>query len=244
MTLPPQPRQDQSGLQWPKLLPGVLLQRYKRFIADVRLTDGRVVSAHCANSGSMSGCSEPGRQVYLSQSDNPKRRLQYTWEIIEMPASLVCVNTSVTNILVRRAITAGLIPALAGYERCRSEVKCGEHSRIDLVLDHAHRPPCFVEVKSCTLVEDGVARFPDAVTTRGLKHLKELQEQIRIGNRAAMFFLVQRVDATKFGPADHIDSAYGLELREAYRNGVEIFCYDVRLTSERMIVNRPVPLDL
>lgn len=243
MTRSLQSLQESSGLTWPKLLCGVLIERYKRFIADVRLADGEVVSAHCANSGSMRGCSEPGRSVYLSRSTNPKRRLQYTWELIDMPGSLVCVNTSVTNVMVKLAITAGLIPQLAGYERCRSEVKCGEHSRIDLVLEDANRPPCFVEVKSCTLVDEGVARFPDAVTSRGLKHLKELQEQVKLGHRAAMFFLVQRTDATSFAPADHIDSAYGLELRHAYRNGVEILCYDVQVSPERMILNRPVPLN-
>jgi sugar fermentation stimulation protein A len=160
-----------------------------------------------------------------------------------MPGSLVCVNTSVTNVMVKQAITAGLIPQLAGYGRCRSEVKCGEHSRIDLVLEDANRPPCFVEVKSCTLVDEGVARFPDAVTSRGLKHLKELQEQVKLGHRAAMFFLVQRTDATSFAPADHIDPAYGLELRHAYRHGVEILCYDVHVSPERMILNRSIPLN-
>lgn len=244
MMLAPGTYHDRPSLQWPRLLPGVLLKRYKRFIADVRLTDGRVVSAHCANSGSMTGCSEAGRPVYLSQSDNPKRRFAYTWEMIEMPTSLVCVNTSLTNVMVKHAIVAGLIPDLAGYERCRSEVKCGEHSRIDLVLEDPLRPPCFIEVKSCTLVEDDVARFPDAVTARGLKHLKELQEQVKMGNRAVMFFLVQRMDAKKFGPADRIDPAYGQELRKAHRNGVEILCYDTLLTPERMIVNLPLPLDL
>ncbi len=238
------PRRRRLGLSWPSLIRGVLIKRYKRFIADVRLADGSVVSAHCANSGSMRGCAEPDRPVYLSQSANPKRRLPYTWEMIEMPASLVCVNTFVTNILVKQAITDGLVPALSGYERCLSEVKCGEHSRIDLVLEHPDLKQCFVEVKSCTLVESGAACFPDAVTSRGLKHLKELQEQIRLGNRAVMFFLIQRMDATSFRPADHIDPAYGSELRKALRHGVEILCYDVQLTPQRMVLNRQIPTEL
>jgi sugar fermentation stimulation protein A len=243
MSVVPSPR-EHAGLHWPDPVRGVLLKRYKRFIADVRLTDGQIVSAHCANSGSMRGCCEPDRTVYLSLSTNPTRRLKYTWELIEMPGSLVCVNTSVTNTLVRQAITAGLIPDLCGYERCRSEVKCGEHSRIDMVLDDPDRPPCFVEVKSCTLVEDRVASFPDAVTSRGLKHLIELQEQVSGGNRAAMFFLVQRMDAAAFRPADHIDPAYGKELRKASLNGVEILCYDVSVTAQHMNLNRPIPVNL
>ncbi len=234
---------SRSGLNWPSLIRGVLLKRYKRFIADVRLDDGSVVSAHCANSGSMRGCAEPDRPVYLSQSTNPKRRLPYTWELIDMPGSLVCVNTFVTNILVKQAITDGLVPDLSGYERCLSEVKCGEHSRIDLVLERQDLKPCFVEVKSCTLVEAGAASFPDAVTARGLKHLKELQEQVRLGNRAVMFFLIQRMDATSFSPADHIDPVYGVELRKARRKGVEVLCYDVHVTTERMVLNLPIPTD-
>jgi sugar fermentation stimulation protein A len=208
------------------------------------LADGSVVSAHCANSGSMRGCSEPDRPVYLSRSATPNRRLLYTWEMIHMPTSLVCVNTFLTNTVVKQAITEGLVPDLSGYASCRSEVKCGEHSRIDLLLEHPDRAPCFVEVKSCTLVERGSACFPDAVTSRGLKHLKELQEQVRLGNRAVMFFLIQRMDAKSFRPADHIDPAYGQELRKAVDNGVEITCYDVWVTPERMLLNHPIAVNL
>jgi sugar fermentation stimulation protein A len=192
----------------------------------------------------MKGCSEPGMPVYLSRNDNPKRRLRYTWEMIEMPESLVCVNTQITNNLVKRALSAGVVPALSGYETIRSEVNTGRGSRIDLVLGGAEQPPCFVEVKSCTLVEGTTARFPDAKTSRGLKHLKELQEEVRLGNRAAIFFLIQRVDATSFKPADHIDPAYGTELREAVRNGVAIYCYDVILTRECMSFGSAVSIAL
>jgi sugar fermentation stimulation protein A len=232
------------GLSWPPLVQGTLLRRYKRFIADVRLSNDCVVTAHCPNSGSMKGCSEPGKIVYLSESANPARRLRHTWELIEMPTSLVCVNTLVTNRLVRQAVVSGFIPDLAGYGRVRSEVNTGRGSRIDLVLEGGGKPPCFVEIKSSTLVEGSRSSFPDAVTSRGLKHLKELQEEVRVGNRSVSFFLIQRMDAVCFGPADHIDPAYGRELREAIRNGVEIMCYDVTVDGEYISLRRPVPVQL
>ncbi|MFH1349577.1 MAG: DNA/RNA nuclease SfsA, partial [Pseudomonadota bacterium] len=218
-------------LKWPTLLQGTLIKRYQRFKADVRLRNGHVVMAHCPNSGSMLGCSEPGRPVYLSRHDNPSRKFKHTWEMIEMPTSLVGVNTMVPNWLTRKAISRGKIRALAGYERIRAEVKYGENSRIDLLLEK-EREQCFVEVKNCTLIENGIAYFPDAVTSRGLKHLLELQKMVHEGNRGVMFYLVQRMDAKKFRPADHIDPDYGQELRKAIQNGVEILVYDVTLDLE------------
>lgn len=232
------------GLPWPRLIPGKLIQRYKRFLADVRLSNGSVVTAHCANSGSMKGCCEPGRTVYLSRSDNPKRRLAYTWEMIRMPDSLVGVNTMVPNRLVAHGILGGEIPELAGYDELGREVVCNANTRLDLVLEANDGRRCFIEVKNCTLVEDGHASFPDAVTTRGRKHLVELQEQIRQGNRGVVFFLIQRMDARTFRPADHIDPAYGMELRQAVMNGVEILAYDVRITLKRIALNRSLPYEL
>jgi sugar fermentation stimulation protein/ribonuclease III len=233
-----------TGLPWPKLIRGTLIKRYKRFIADVKLKNDEVVSAHCPNSGSMLGCSEPGRPVYLSRSDNPTRRLLYTWEMIRMPSSLVGVNTLVPNKLVKHAIISGRIPELSGYESVRSEVKCSPHSRLDLILEHPDRPSCYVEVKNCTLVDDGVAYFPDAVTTRGLKHLVELQELVRLGNRGVIFFLIHRSDASAFSPADHIDPDYGAELRSAVQNGIEIQCYDVLIDLKKIAINNPLPYRL
>jgi sugar fermentation stimulation protein/ribonuclease III len=233
-----------TGLPWPKLIRGTLIRRYKRFIADVKLKNDEVVSAHCPNSGSMLGCSEPGRPVYLSRSDNPTRRLIYTWEMIRMPSSLVGVNTLVPNKLVKHAIISGRIPELSGYESVRSEVKCGAHSRLDLILEHPARPSCYVEVKNCSLVENGVAYFPDAVTTRGLKHLVELQQLVRLGNRGVIFFLIHRSDATAFSPADHIDREYGIELRAAVRNGIEIQCYDVTIDLKKIAINNSLPCRL
>ncbi len=233
-----------TGIFWPKLTRGVLVRRYKRFLADVRLQDGRTITVHCPNSGSMATCSEPGRTVYLSRSDNPVRRFPYTWEMIRMPTSLVCVNTLLTNKLVRQAAMSGFIEALAGYDRVRAEVKCGEDSRLDLVLERSDTDRCFVEIKSCTLVENGIASFPDAVTSRGLKHLKELQRQVNLGNRAVIFFLVQRTDSNVFRPADKIDAAYGSELRSAVKNGVEVHCYDVSLNLKRIAVKKTIPYEL
>ena len=160
-----------------------------------------------------------------------------------MPFSLVGVNTLIPNRLVKQSIMDGVIPELLGYEKIRSEVRCGLHSRLDLVLE---RPgsSCFVEVKNCTLIEDGTAYFPDAVTTRGLKHLVELQELVKSGHRAVIFFLIQRMDAVVFRPADRIDPVYGLELRKAVNNGVEILCYDVIISLENIAINKAVVCQL
>jgi sugar fermentation stimulation protein A len=230
-------------LKWPPLIQGTLIKRYKRFMADVKLRNGHVVTAHCPNSGSMLACSEPGRRVYLSRHNNPKRKLKYTWEMIEMPSSLVGVNTMVPNQLVKTSVLAGKIPALSGFDQVRPEVRYGENSRIDLLLEKGDER-CFVEIKNCTLVTDGVACFPDAVTSRGLKHLKELQNQVRSGDRSVMFYLIQRMDAKLFRPADHIDPAYGNELRKALKNGVEIMVYDVKLDFEGIRLNRTLPFEL
>ncbi|MFO7737667.1 MAG: DNA/RNA nuclease SfsA [Desulfatiglandaceae bacterium] len=231
---------DSACLKWPRLIRGTLLRRYKRFLADVKLGNGHVVTAHCPNSGSMLACCEPGRPVYLSHHKNPKRKLKYTWELIDMPLSLVGVNTIVPNRLAKATIAAGNIPQLSGYDSIRSEVTYGENSRIDLLLENAAER-CFVEVKNCTLVTDGVACFPDAVTSRGLKHLVELQAQVEQGHRAVMFYLVQRMDAGIFQPADHIDTGYGKELRRAIHNGVEILVYDVSINLQGIRINRELP---
>jgi sugar fermentation stimulation protein A len=226
---------------WATLLAATLIQRYKRFMADVKLRNGRVVTAFCPNSGSMKGCSEPGRTVYLSRSNNPARRLRYTWEMVEMPSSLVGVNTLVPNRLVKQSILEGLLEPFFGYEKVLSEVAYGRNSRIDLLLEGPGSRRCFVEIKNCTLVEDGVAYFPDAVTSRGFKHLVELQNEVRKGHRAVCFYLIQRMDADFFEPADRIDPSYGKELRTAVRNGVELLAYDVTLTLESIVINHRVP---
>ncbi len=233
-----------SGLKWPDLIPGTLVRRYKRFLADVNLSSGKTVTAHCPNSGAMLECSEPGRPVYLSYHDNPKRKLKYTWELIEMPESLVGVNTLVPNRLVKKSIEGGQIKKLAGYDKVLAEAKAGEHSRLDLLLKNGKKPDCYVEIKNCTLVKDNVAKFPDAVTTRGFKHLVELQRLVAEGCRCVMFYLIQRTDAVLFQPADHIDPEYGRELRKALDNGVEILVYDVMIDMKSICVNRELPYKL
>ncbi|RJP78803.1 MAG: DNA/RNA nuclease SfsA [Desulfobacteraceae bacterium] len=230
-------------LPWPDLISGTLIGRYKRFLADVRLETGETVTAHCANSGAMLQCAEPGRTVYLSFHDNPKRKLRYTWELIDMPDSLVGVNTMVPNRLVAQSIQADRIPELTGYDRISREVKAG-NSRLDLLLTKRSAPDCFIEIKNCTLVENGEALFPDAVTTRGRKHLTELRKLVKNGNRCVMFFLIQRMDAAVFKPADCIDPEYGDELRKAFANRVEIVVYDVSITLKSIAIGRRIPFVL
>ncbi len=226
---------------WPQLTKGTLISRYKRFMADVELENGHVITVHCPNSGRMLGCSEPGRTVFLSQSDNINRKFPYTWEIIHMPGSLVVVNTLRANQAAKAAIKRGLIPELTGYSAIRSEVRIGEHSRIDLLLERAHGRSTLVEVKSATYAVDGRVMFPDAVTARGLKHLKELQRSLTRGYRCAMFFLVQRMDAHFFTPADHIDTAYAQGLHMARSKGVEVIVYGTEITHEGLSLGTKIP---
>jgi len=235
-------RKSSRDLEWPRLIAGTLLRRYQRFKADVKLRNGHRVTAHCPNTGSMRQCCEPGRAVFLSRPRN-KGRLKYRWEMIDMPTSLVGVNTMVPNTLVKKAAGSGRIPELAGYDQIRSEVRYGSNSRIDLLLEKGERK-CYVEVKNCTLVEDGIASFPDAVTTRGLKHLVELQKEVRKGHRAVMLYLVQRADARHFQPAGRIDPAYARELKRAAKNGVEVLVFDTVLDMVGISLHRSLPYDL
>ena len=232
------------GLTWPELIPGTLLKRYKRFLADVKLETGEIVTAHCPNTGSMKGCCEPGRQVYLSTHDNPKRRYKYTWELIAMPTSLVGVNTLVPNRLVYQSIAQKQIPELSDYDRIQREVKISEHSRIDLMLTGRSGEHCYVEIKNCTLVTDGIAQFPDAVTSRGLKHIADLEKLAGDGHRCMMFYFIQRMDARAFQPADHIDPEYGRGLRRAVKNGIEVLAYDVRIDIQGIELNKNIPYAL
>jgi sugar fermentation stimulation protein A len=236
---------DRAGLlRWPKLIRGTLIRRYKRFLADVQLETGEIVTAHCPNTGSMQGCSEAGRPVYLSLHDNPRRKLKYTWELIDMPGSMVGVNTLVPNRLVCQAAAGGLIPELSGYKTVQREVKIGNHSRIDLLLSNGLKQRCYVEIKNCTLVDERVALFPDAVTSRGLKHLAALETLVDAGWRGVMFYFIQRMDAEIFKPADHIDPDYGKGLRRALRHGLEVLAYDVAIDLAGISLNRRLSCDL
>ncbi|MBA3010555.1 MAG: DNA/RNA nuclease SfsA [Proteobacteria bacterium] len=215
-----------KGYELPQLIQGRLVRRYKRFLADVELTDKKTIIAHCPNSGSMKGCAEPGAPVWISQSNNPKRKLGYTWELIQTKDSMIGVNTQVPNRLVKAAIENGQVAELNAYTQVRSEVKTSEHTRLDLLLENGSGKSCYVEIKNCTLVEKGVAMFPDAVTVRGQKHLDELVRLKRQGHRAVIFYLIQRMDATLFTPAVMIDPLYAQKLKGAVANGVEIVTRD------------------
>jgi sugar fermentation stimulation protein A len=241
---PPSSATDSRGLIWPELIPGTLLKRYKRFLADVKLETGESVTAHCPNTGSMKGCCEPGRAIYLSSNDNPRRKTKYTWELIAMPTSLVGVNTLVPNRLVFKSIAQKLIPELSGYKHIQREVKIGRQSRLDLMLTDGGGKRCYVEIKNCTLVSDTIARFPDAVTSRGLKHIVELENLSKAGHRCMMFYFIQRMDAQVFRPADHIDAEYGRRLRQAVKNGIEVLAYDVRIDLQGIELNKNIPCEL
>ena len=233
-----------KGMAWPELIPGTLVKRHKRFMADVKLADGEVVTAHCPNSGSMRECCEPGRPVYLSFHDNPKRKLRYTWELIEMPTSIVGINTLIPNRLVAESIEEGLISEFNGYDNVSREVKTSDNTRLDILLSSKDGNRCYVEIKNCTLVKEGVACFPDAVTSRGLKHLVELSSLVSKGFRCVIFYVIQRMDAIFFQPADHIDPDYGRELRLALKHGVEILAYDTRIDLKTIRLNRKIPYRL
>lgn len=226
------------------LVTGTLVCRYRRFLADVRLDDGSVVTVHCPNSGSMEGCAVPGSPVWISRSSSPTRRTEYTWELVSVNGVMVGINTAHPNRLVREAVDHGIIPELRGYDTTRSEVRYGsEGSRIDLLLEGGSGR-CWVEVKNVTLVEGKTALFPDAATARGRKHLRELMEMVRSGDRGVLVFLVQRGDAEMVSPADSIDPAYGELLRIAVRSGVEVLPWRARVTPSQISLDRPLPLHL
>lgn len=216
-------------LQLNDLHKGTLLKRYKRFLADVQLDSGEVIVAHCPNPGSMLGCCPEGSTVYLAHSADLKRKLPYTWTLIDIDGTLVNVNTMLPNTVVYNAIAAGQMPELSGYASLRKEVPFGD-SRFDLFLSDLNRPDCFVEIKSTTLCEAGKAMFPDAVTVRGRKHLETLTEVVRQGKRAVQFYLISRFDAHTFSPADHIDPQYGKALRLAHQAGVEVLAYKLEIS--------------
>ncbi|GAB4256431.1 DNA/RNA nuclease SfsA [Deferrisoma sp.] len=222
---------------------GVFQARRQRFLADVVLDDGTPTVAHCPNTGSMRGCLFPGHRALLWDSRNPKRKLRYTWKAIEADGFWVGVDTGVPNRLVAEAVRRGAIPGLSGFAQIQRERPMGERSRVDLVL----RGPagrCWVEVKNVTLVEDGAARFPDAVTARGLRHLEELAARVAEGDRAAMVYVVQREDGRRFEPAADIDPAYAQGLARAARAGVEVYALGTRVTPEGVAATGLLPVRL
>ena len=225
------------------LYQGRLLRRYKRFLADVELNSGEIVTCHCPNSGRMTGCATPGSTVLLSASDNPARTCRYTWELVSVAGHWVGINTFLPNRIVHEAVQAGVVDTLGGYDVIRPEVPYGENSRIDLLLSGAHRR-CYVEVKNVTLVEGTLALFPDAVTVRGQKHLRELMNVVRQGDRGVIFFVVQRSDGQAVAPADNIDPEYGRLLRLAVSEGVEPLAYRARVMPDEIHLVERLPVIL
>lgn len=228
-----------------RLLEGRLIKRYKRFLADIELLSGELITAHCPNTGSMKRCQQDGARVWVSENNNPKRKLPFTWELVEVDQKyLACINTNYPNKLVGEAIANGAVTELAGYQEMKAEVKYGQNSRIDWLLTSG-KELCYVEVKNVTLLEEsGKGYFPDAVTDRGLKHLKELVLMKSQGHRAVLFFCVSHQGIDSVTPAKHIDPKYSQALVAALERGVEILAYNVDITIEKMHLEKSLPIYL
>lgn len=233
-------------MKFPKaLIKGRLIRRYKRFLADIELADGSILTAHTPNTGSMLGCAEPGSRVWISRSDNPKRRYPWSWELVETPiGAIVGINTALPPVLVKEGIDDAIVAELQGYRSIRREVRYGsESSRIDLLLQRGINPDCYVEVKNVTaILENNIAIFPDAVSARGQKHLRELMQVVQMGQRAVIFFVVQRSDAHAVQPADHIDPVYGELLRQAIAVGVEAIAYSAMVSEQQIKLVKRLPV--
>lgn len=230
------------------LLKGTLIKRYKRFLADVKLQDGEVITAHCANPGAMLGLKDEGITVWLSRATNPKRKLKFSWELIEFEQTntFVGINTNAPNKLVEEAILNGKIKELQGYNTLTREVKYGENSRIDFLLtEHKQRQEqlCYVEVKNAHLLrQPDLAEFPDSVTARGTKHLNELSNMVKQGHRAVMLYIIQRTDANSFTLAKDIDPKYAKAFEKAIETGVEAFSYICEINTKEVIITAPIKI--
>ena len=223
----------------PPVIFGTLIKRYKRFLADVELEDGSVITAHCPNTGRMTTCAEPGWRVALSDSNNPKRKYRYTWELVHNGDCWICVNTGRANQIAFEAVSKGWIPELVGYDQVIREQKFG-NSRFDLLLKKGDEL-CYVEVKNVTLLaDDGTYAFPDAVTERGRKHLNELIDVVKAGYRAAMLFVIPRSDGTTFRAAHEIDPKYAEALKMALSRGVEAYAWGAAVSPEQITLTKPV----
>jgi len=224
------------------LVPGRLIRRYKRFLADVVLDDGREVVAHCANTGAMTGLNTPGMRVWLEPNDDPKKKLDYGWRLSELPGEhWAGIDTAVPNRVVKEALLAKQVRELAAYSGVRPEMKYGQASRVDFLLSEPGLPDAYVEVKNVHLSrENSWAEFPDAPTARGVKHLNELATMVLAGHRAVMFYLVQRTDCTQFRLAGDVDPAYSDGFAKARAAGVEVICYDTVISVQGVSLGRPM----
>jgi len=225
------------------LMRATLIKRYKRFLADVTLPDGRIVTAHCANPGAMTGLNIAGMTVWLEPNDDPKRKLRYSWKLVESGTGLVGIDTAMPNKIVHEALHAGNIPELAAYNHIKPEVKYGENSRIDFLLTGDGLPDCYLEVKCANLSRrNALVEFPDTVTKRGAKHLAELANMAGQGQRAVMLYLVFRDDCTGFQLASDIDPAYAAAYQTAKSGGVEALCYACDISTSAVTLAQPLPI--
>jgi sugar fermentation stimulation protein A len=229
------------------LIPATLVKRYKRFLADVMLESGEALTVHVANPGAMTGLAHPGARVWLSKSPDPKRKLAYSWELVEVDfgtgLELVGVNTGHPNPVVAAALARGAIPEIVGYSSIRREVRYGQSSRVDFLLEREGRPPCYVEVKNVHLMrQPGLAEFPDSVTARGARHLDELAAMVAAGHRAVMLYIIQISSAARFALARDIDPAYGRAFDRARHKGVEAIAYRCTIDGEGLDVGTSVPM--
>jgi sugar fermentation stimulation protein A len=230
-------------MQFPQpLRRGVLVQRYKRFFVDVVLEGGEAVTAHCPNPGAMLGLNTPGLPVWVSASDNPKRKLAHTLELVEADGALVGINTLLPNRMVAEALAGGVIAELTGYRTVRPEVRYGEASRVDFLLTAPDRPACWLEVKNVHLCRTpGLAEFPDCVAARSTRHLRELEAMVAAGDRAVALFVVQRTDCAAFSACRDLDPAFAAGLDRAAAAGVEVLVYACEITTEGVVIARPLP---
>ncbi|WP_317057230.1 DNA/RNA nuclease SfsA [Roseovarius rhodophyticola] len=226
------------------LEPATLIRRYKRFLADIRLEDGREVTAHCANPGSMMGLAKPGTRIWVEPNEDPKKKLKYGWRLVDHEnGHFTGVDTSLPNRALKAALMTQTIPELSAYDTVLPEQKYGTKSRIDFLLRALNLPDAYVEVKSVTLMrQPGLAEFPDSVTARGAKHLTELAQMAQSGHRALLFYLVQRTDCTEVSVAADIDPTYASALQTATANGVEILAYHTQITPHSIEIGKKLPV--
>lgn len=223
------------------LLKGTLLRRYKRFLADVCLETGEELTVHCPNPGAMAGLKDAGNKVWISDSQNPARKLRYTWELVEAKRVIIGINTNRANAIAREAIESGMLPSLKPTASIKPEQKYGTNSRIDFLIEEAGKPPTFLEVKNVTFQrQSGLHEFPDGVTARGTKHLNELVNEVEKGNRAIMLYVIQRNDGDQFSIAEDIDKAYGRTFRKAIAKGLEAYAICCDMTPEEIKPQRLV----